>query len=657
LTDKPLWTPSPERVARANATKLIALIEERLDVSLPDAHALWRWSVENITDFWPALWDFLDIKAETRGDRVLIDGDKIPGARFFPDARLNFAENLLGEPGDDPAILFRNEAGFERTLSRTELHNEVAALAAALRSDGIGPGDRVAAYMPNVPETTVAALAAAAVGATFSSCAPDFGVRGVVERFGQVEPAVLIVSDGYLYNGKTHRTTDRAAEIVAGLPALRRIIQTPYVDTAPTETLGPQSVAYADYLAPHRGAAPAFAQVPFNHPLYILFSSGTTGAPKCMVHSAGGSLMQTLKEAVIHFDTHPGDRVQFFTSTAWVVWNLHLSFLGAGAAIMLYDGSPFYPGPDALFDYMASGKATHFGTSAKFIDAAKQAGLKPGRDHDLSALRVILTSGSALLPECFDWIYSEIKPDLQLSSASGGTDIMSGFMTGDSIGPVWRGELQMPALGMAVDVFDDDGKPLPPGEKGELVCTKPHPSMPLEFLNDPDGARYREAYFEHYPDLDPPIWRHGDLMEWTPHGGSIIYGRSDTTLNPGGIRIGTAEIYQPVENLPEVYEALAVGQDWPPDTRIVLFVQLKDGLVLDEDLTTKIKSAIRSSATPRHVPAKVLQVPDIPRTKTGKIVELAVREVVHGRPVKNLEALANPEALSHFQDRPELTES
>lgn len=654
MTAAPIWTPSPERVANANATRFINTVKSEFGVDIPDFHTFWRWSVDRPKDFWPALWDFLGVVSETRGERVLIDADKMPGATFFPDARLNFAENLLRRRDDGLAILFRNEDGLERRLTWAELAAEVATLAAAFRADGIGPGDRVAAYMPNIPETTIAALATAAVGASFSSCALDFGVAGVLDRFGQIEPTILIAADGYLYNGKAHRMTDRAAEVAAGLPGLRRVVLAPYIDPEPATDRIPGAVGYADYVAPHSGAALTFAQVPFNQPLFIMFSSGTTGSPKCIVHSVGGTLMQTLKESVLHLDTRPDDRVQFFTSTAWVVWNLHLSFLGAGATIMLYDGSPFYPGPDALFDYMARGKATHFGTSAKFIDAAKQAGLAPGRDHDLSALRLILTSGSALLPECYDWVYETIKPDLQLSSVSGGTDIMSGFVTGNPIGPVWRGEIQAPALGMAVDVYDDEGNPLPPGQKGELVCTKPHPSLPLEFLNDPDGARYREAYFDHYPDIKPPIWRHGDLMEWTPNGGVIIYGRSDATLNPGGIRIGTAEIYQPVESQPEVTEALAVGQDWPPDTRIVLFVVLKEGLSLDDPLRDRIKAAVRASATPRHVPARILQVPDIPRTKTGKIVELAVREVVHGRPVKNVDALANPEALDHFRDRAEL---
>jgi acetoacetyl-CoA synthetase len=652
ITDGPIWTPSPERAAGTSMAAFLDFVREQRGLDLPDYHALWRWSVDRIEDFWCSIWDFFEIIADTRGERVLVDGDDQQKAAFFPDARLNVTENLLRRRDDGLAILFRNERGDERRLSWAALTAEVARLAEALLADGIEPGDRVAAYMPNVPETVIAALAAGAIGATFSSCAPDFGTRGVLDRFGQIEPVVLIAADGYHYNGKTHQVTDRVAEIQAGLPTLRRTVFVSYVNAEPGLDALPGAVAWTDYLAPHRPDAVPYTRLPFNHPLFILFSSGTTGAPKCMVHRAGGCLLQGLKEPGLHLDARPDDRVQFFTSTTWVVWNLHLAFLGSGSAILLYDGSPFYPGPDALFDYMERGKATHFGASAKFIDAIKAAGIAPRRDRDLSALRVMLTSGSALLPECFDYVYEKVKGDLQLSSISGGTDIMCGFVTGNPIGPVWRGEIQAPALGMAVDVFDDAGHPLPPGHKGELVCTKPHPSLPLEFLNDPDGSRYREAYFEHFPG----VWRHGDLMEWTEHGGCIIYGRSDATLNPGGIRIGTAEIYRPVEQLDEVVEALAVGQDWPPDSRIVLFVVLKEGLTLDDALRDRIKAAIRASATPRHVPARILQVPDIPRTKTGKIVELAVRDVVHGRPVRNVDALANPDALAFFEGREELAE-
>ncbi len=648
--DTPIWTPSPDRVAETPMAAFLAFVRERRGLDLHDYNALWRWSVDAIEDFWCDFWDFAGVIAETRGERVLINGDDQQKAAFFPDARLNFTENLLRRNDQGDAIVFRNEQGDDRRLSWADLTAQVARLAEALLADGVQPGDRIAAYMPNVPETVIVALAAGAIGATFSSCAPDFGARGVLDRFGQIEPVVLVASDGYHYNGKTHRVTDRVAEIHAGLPTLRRTVLVPYVDAEPALAQVPDAVGYADYVAPHRPGAVPYKRLPFNHPLYILFSSGTTGAPKCIVHRAGGVILQGLKEPMLHLDARPDDRVQFFTSTAWVVWNMHVSFLGCGSTILLYDGSPFHPGPDALFDYMERGRATHFGTSAKFIDAIKAAGIAPGRDHDLSALRVLLTSGSALLPECFDYVYANVKEDLQLSSISGGTDIMCGFVTGNPIGPVWRGEIQAPALGMAVDVFDDDGKPLPPRHKGELVCTKPHPSLPLEFLNDPDGARYRSAYFEHFPG----IWRHGDLMEWTEHGGCVIYGRSDATLNPGGIRIGTAEIYRPVEQLDEVVEALAVGQDWPPDSRIVLFVVLKEGLTLDDALRDKIKAAVRASATPRHVPARIVQVPDIPRTKTGKIVELAVRDVVHGRPVKNVDALANPDALKFFEGRDEL---
>ncbi|MEQ8699295.1 MAG: acetoacetate--CoA ligase [Bauldia litoralis] len=649
--EAPIWTPSPERIAGTNMAAFVDFVREQKGIDLPDYDTLWRWSVDSMEDFWCAFWDFTDILADTRGDRVLVDGDDQLTARFFPDARLNFAENMLRRSDDGEAIVFRNERGDSRRLSWAELTGEVARLAKAFLADGIEPGDRVAAYMPNIPETAIVMLAATAVGATFSSCAPDFGVRGVLDRFGQIEPTVLVAADGYHYNGRTHRVSDRVAEVVAGLPGLKRVLLVPYIDPEPDLDAVPGAVGYADYLAPHSPDAVPYKRLPFDQPLFILFSSGTTGAPKCIVHRAGGTLLQSIKEPLLHLDARRDDRVLFFTSTTWVVWNLHITFLDCGTTILLYDGSPFYPGPDALFDYMERERATHFGTSAKFIDAIKQAGIAPGRERDLSALRVILTSGSALLPECFDYIYDSIKSDLQLSSISGGTDIMCGFLSGNPIGPVWRGELQAPALGMAVEVWDDDGKPLGPGEKGELVCTKPHPSIPLKFMGDPDDSRRRAAYFEHFPG----VWRHGDLMEWSGHdNGCVIYGRSDATLNPGGVRIGTAEIYRPVEQLDEVVEALAVGQDWPPDSRIVLFVVLREGLTLDDALREKIKGAIRAGATPRHVPARIAQVPDIPRTKTGKIVELAVREVVHGRPVKNIDALANPEALDSFAGREEL---
>ena len=646
----PIWTPSPEHVAGANMTAFMNLLRERGLVDAADYDALWHWSVDNIEAFWCAFWDFAGIIAETRGERVLDHGEEQQRAAFFPDARLNFAENALRRSDDGLAIMFRNEAGQESTLSWAELNDAVARLAHAFLADGIAPGERIVAYMPNIPETVIAALAAASVGAVFSTCSPDFGTRGVLDRVGQIEPVILLAADGYLYNGRVHRVGDRIREIRNGLPKLRRTVLVPYVDAAASRHEPSQAVTWNDYLAAQPSGEVPYRRLPFNHPLSILFSSGTTGAPKCIVHRAGGVVLQTAKETMLHYDVKPGDRVLFFTSTAWVVWNLHLSHLLAGGALLLYDGSPFYPGTDALFAYMEQAGATHFGTSAKFIDAIKQAGIAPGRERDLSALRVILTSGSALLHECFDYVYRNVKEDLQLSSASGGTDIMCGFFTGNPIGPVWRGEMQAPALAMAVAAFDDDGNALPPGRKGELVCTRPHPSLPLEFFNDPGGSRCREAYFEHFPG----IWRHGDLMEWTEHGGACVHGRSDATLNPGGIRIGTAEIYRPVEMMDEIVEAIAVDQDWPPDTRIVLFVVLKDGLVLDGGLRARIGQSIRASATPRHVPGRILQVPDIPRTKTGKIVELAVRDVVHGRRVENVDALANPDALKYFADREEL---
>jgi acetoacetyl-CoA synthetase len=511
-------------------------------------------------------------------------------------------------------------------------------------------GDRVAAWMPNVPETVIAMLASASLGAIFSSASPDFGVQGVLDRFGQIAPKVLVAADGYYYNGKTIDVMAKLAEVAAQLPSVERIVVVPYVyhehDLA---TLARAQTFEAFVAAHHDAGAIEFARLPFDHPLYILYSSGTTGVPKCIVHSAGGALVQHLKEHLLHTDVRAGDRLFYFTTCGWMMWNWLVSGLAAGATVLLYDGSPFVGKGTILFDYAEAERMTHFGTSAKFLDAIAKIELKPRERYRLEALRVLMSTGSPLVAEGFDYVYREIKADLQLSSISGGTDILSCFVLGNPIGPVWRGEIQCKGLGMAVEVWDDEGRPVS-GEKGELVCTKPFPAMPVGFWNDADGAKYRAAYFERFAG----VWCHGDFCEITEHGGLIIYGRSDATLNPGGVRIGTAEIYRQVEKLEEVLESIVIGQDWEGDVRVVLFVKLREGLVLDEVLVQKIRKVIRDNTTPRHVPAKVLQVADIPRTKSGKIVELAVRNVVHGQPVRNLEALANPEALEFFRDRSEL---
>ncbi|MGA7985211.1 MAG: acetoacetate--CoA ligase [Burkholderiales bacterium] len=639
MSDEPLWTPNPARAARTGMAQFMARAG-----GFADYDSLHRWSVDEREKFWSLLWDFCGVQGD-KGGRALVDGDRMPGAQWFPDAKLNFAQNLLREPDDSDAIVFWGEDRVKRRYTRKQLHQLVSRLQQALAAAGVGKGDRVAGYLPNLPESTAAMLATTSLGAIWSSCSPDFGVRGVLDRFGQIEPKVLFCADGYLYGGKEYDTQDRVREILAELPTVRQCVVLDYLGAKATA-----GKLLADFIAPFSARAVEFEQVGFNDPLYILYSSGTTGVPKCIVHGAGGTLLQHLKEHRLHSDVGPGDRVFYFTTLGWMMWNWLVSGLGAGATLLLYDGSPFVARGRILFDFADAEGMTHFGTSAKFIDAIAKVGLHPARTHKLEKLRAMLSTGSPLLPEGFDYVYGKVKADLCLSSISGGTDIVSCFVLGNPALPVWRGEIQCKGLGLAVEVFDDQGRPLI-GEKGELVCTRSFPAMPLGFWNDPDGARYRAAYFEKYPN----VWRHGDWCEITPHGGMIIYGRSDAVLNPGGVRIGTAEIYRQVESLDEVVESIVVGQDWEGDVRVVLFVKLREGRTLDENLMNRIKKRIRDNATPRHVPDKVLQVADIPRTKSGKIVELAVREAVHGRPVKNLEALANPEALEHFRGRAELS--
>ncbi len=647
--NEPLWTPPPERIRGANLTRYLAMLKDRHGLAFPDYPALHRWSVEHREMFWTSVWDFTGVVAEARGDTVLADGDRMPGARWFPDARLNFAENLLRRRDAAPALIFRREDGASRTVDRAELYDLVSRLAQAFDAAGVGAGDRVAGFLPNIPEAIAAMLAASSIGAVWSSCSPDFGVNGMLDRFGQIEPKILITADGYSYNGKPIESLGRVREALRRLPSVEAVIVVPCLDDDPDLDGLPLAKTLADTVAPYRAGEIAFRQLPFDHPLYILFSSGTTGTPKCIVHGAGGTLLQHLKEHVLHTDVKPGDRVFYATTLGWMMWNWLTSTLAAGAAALLYDGSVFHPGPEALFDFADEAGMTHFGTSAKYIDAVKKSGLAPIESHDLGPLRTMMSTGSPLVPESFDFVYRSIKADICLSSISGGTDIVSCFVLGNPTAPVRRGEIQALGLGMDVKVFDDAGRPVS-GEKGELVCAGPFPAMPAMFWNDADGSRYRSAYFERFPG----VWCHGDYAEITEHGGMIIYGRSDAVLNPGGVRIGTAEIYRQVEQLDEVEEGLAIGQNWQDDVRVVLFVKLASGHVLDDRLIGKIKSRIRSGATPRHVPARVVAVPDIPRTKSGKIVELAVRSIVHGEPVRNIEALANPEALDHFRDRSEV---
>ncbi len=646
---EPLWNPSPERVAKSNVTRFIQLVNEREGTRLGDYPSLYRWSVDEREKFWAAVWSFCGIIGDLGDGPVLERGDEMPGARFFPTARLNFAENLLRRRDDALAVAFWGEDQVRRSLSFAELYDRVSVLAQALRDAGVGPGDRVAGYLPNLPEAVTGMLATSSLGAIWSSCSPDFGVRGVVDRFGQIEPKVLLSVDGYFYDGKRFDLTERLGPILEQIPSIRRLVIVPYAGEGAPDLGDPRVVSLAEFVVDYSPGTIEFERRPFNHPLYILYSSGTTGVPKCIVHGAGGTLIQHMKEHRLHTDLEPGERLFYFTTCGWMMWNWMVTGLASGATLLLYDGSPFYPDGNVLFDLADELGMNVFGTSAKYIDAVKKAGLEPIRTHDLSTVRAILSTGSPLAPESFDFVYRSIKEDVCLSSIAGGTDLISCFVLGCPVLPVWRGEIQARGLGLAVEVFDESGRPVR-GEKGELVCTKAFPSMPVGFWNDPGDEKYRAAYFETYPD----IWHHGDYVELTEHDGIIIHGRSDAVLNPGGVRIGTAEIYRQVEQLEPILESLVIGQDWDNDVRVVLFVRLREGLELDDALRTTIKTHIRRHATPRHVPAKIIQVADIPRTKSGKIVELAVRNVVHGRPVKNKDALANPEALALYANLPEL---
>jgi acetoacetyl-CoA synthetase len=584
------------------------------------------------------------------GGCTLVDGERMPGARWFPDATLNFAENLLQGGDHELALVFRREDGLKREITFRELRDEVGRLQAAFRAAGLEPGDRVAAILPNIPEAVAAVLAVASLGGIWSSCSPDFGAPGVLDRFGQIEPKLLLTADGYLYRGQHFDTLEKLATIQSELPTVERTVVVPYTSEAPSLGGLRNTVAWSEFTSAGPSPESEFRRFPFDQPLYILFSSGTTGKPKCIVHGAGGTLLQHLKEHQLHTDLAPGDRLFYFTTLGWMMWNWLVTGLASGTTLVLFDGNPFHPGPETLWDLAAEEGVTVFGTSAKFLDACKKAGLEPARTHDLSRLRAILSTGSPLVPESFDWVYESVKRDLHLASIAGGTDIVSCFMLGCPVLPVYRGEIQCRGLGMKVEVFDDEGGSIAE-EPGELVCTAPFPSMPVGFWNDPDGARYRAAYFERFP----AVWQHGDWVQLTEHGGVIVYGRSDATLNPGGVRIGTAEIYRQVEQFEEVEEGIVVGQDsGDGDQRIVLFVKLRDGLTLTDSLRDEIRRQIRANTTPRHVPAVVAQVNDIPRTRSGKISEIAVRDVLHGRPVKNTEALANPEALEEFRARPEL---
>jgi acetoacetyl-CoA synthetase len=643
----PLWTPSDAFKAAQPLTHFMAWCATREGLSFADYDAFYAWSIEDRASFWSAVWDYCGVVGD-KGDVALADDGDMLKARFFPRAQINFAENLLAHAGDGDALIFRGENKVSDRWSWSRLTATVSRLQQALAAMGIGEGDRVAAMMPNMPETVALMLAVTSLGAIWSSCSPDFGDQGVLDRFGQIEPKLFIACDGYWYNGKRQDVADKIVNVAAKLDV--PVLVVPYAgDTAALLARLPDGRSFDQFIADFSVRDIEYRRLPFSHPIYILFSSGTTGVPKCIVHSAGGTLLQQLKEHRFHCGLQAGEKLFYFTTCGWMMWNWLVSGLACGATLCLYDGSPFYPDGNVLFDYAADESFAIFGTSAKYIDAVRKGGLTPKTSHNLSSLRLMTSTGSPLSPEGFSFVYEGIRDDIQLASISGGTDIVSCFVLGNPLKPVWRGEIQGPGLGLAVDVWDDDGKPVR-GEKGELICTSAFPSMPVMFWNDPDGTKYRAAYFERFDN----IWCHGDFAEWTEHDGLVIHGRSDATLNPGGVRIGTAEIYNQVEQLDEVVEALCIGQDWEDDVRVILFVRLAPGLSLTEELDKQIKTKIRTGASPRHVPAKIIQVEDIPRTKSGKIVELAVREVVHGRPVKNKEALANPEALSLFADLPQL---
>jgi acetoacetyl-CoA synthetase len=647
MENTPLWVPTDAFKAAQPLTHFIDWCGTSLSTHFPDYDAFYDWSIRDRGAFWSAVWDHCGVKG-SKGNAALSDGDVMRKARFFPEAELNFAENLLAHAGDGDALIFRGENKVSDRWSWQRLTAMVSRLQQAMQSIGIGTGDRVAAMMPNMPETIALMLAASSLGAIWSSCSPDFGEQGVLDRFGQIEPSLFICCDGYWYNGKRQDVADKVLAVAdkLGVP----VLVIPYAGDTPAliERLQ-DGRSLEQFVSPFSVQDIVYRRLPFAHPLYILFSSGTTGVPKCIVHSAGGTLLQHLKEHRYHCGIGAGDRLFYFTTCGWMMWNWLASGLACGATLCLYDGSPFYPDGNVLFDYAAEEKFAIFGTSAKYIDAVRKGGLTPKTTHELSSLRLMTSTGSPLSPEGFSFVYEGIKDDIQLASISGGTDIVSCFVLGNPLKPVWRGEIQGPGLGLAMDVWNDDGQPVR-GEKGELVCTKAFPSMPIMFWNDQEGAKYHAAYFDRFDN----VWCHGDFAEWTEHDGIIIHGRSDATLNPGGVRIGTAEIYNQVEQLDEVVEAICIGQDFDDDVRVILFVRLASGLTLDEALDKKIKAKIRTGASPRHVPAKIIQVEDIPRTKSGKIVELAVREVVHGRPVKNKEALANPEALDLFAHLPQL---
>ena len=640
---RPLWEPSKGRIEKSNMTRFIDYVNRKHSLNLDGYHPLYDWSIDKREEFWAAMWEFGDVISSKRWDKVLEDSPTMIGAKWFIGARFNFAENLLRFRDDRLAIIFKGEGQPTVRMTFAQLYDEVARLAKSLRDMGVVKGDRVAGYLPNLPEAIVAMLATTSIGAIWSSCSPDFGIKGVLDRFGQIAPKALFTADGYFYNGKSHDSVGRIGEIVKELPSVEKIIVIPYIGERPDVGAVPRAVHYKDFISKDEGLAIRFEQLPFDHPIYIMYSSGTTGLPKCMVHGAGGTLLQHLKEHMLHCDLKREDNVFYFTTLGWMMWNWLVSALAVGSTLILYDGSPFYPDPGAMFQLAQDEDMTLFGTSARYIASVEKAGLRPKEKFDLSALKIMTSTASPLSEESFRFVYSSIKEDICLASISGGTDIISCFALGCPILPVYEGELQCRGLGMKIEAWDASGKPVI-GKQGELVCTATFPCQPIYFWDDPDNAKYKNAYFGTYPN----VWHHGDFVEITEHGGVKIYGRSDATLNPQGVRIGTAEIYRVVEAMDEVSDSIVVGQSWEDDVRVILFVKTAPNVELTEDLKTKLKKSIRENCSPRHVPNLILPVNDIPVTLNGKKVEIAVRNVIENKPVTNREALLNPEALDQF---------
>ena len=647
---QPLWSPSAERIKATNMYRFMQQVNRSHNKNFTTYDSLYQWSIDNLEAFWAELWQFAGIVASRGYDRVIDDSAKMPGAQWFMGSRLNFAENLLRYRDDRLALIFRGEDRVRRTVSYRELYAEVAKVAAALRLAGIAPGDRVVGFMPNMPESIIAMLAATSLGATWSSCSPDFGIKGVLDRFGQTEPKILFTADGYFFKGKALDSLDRVARISQELPSIERIVVVPYISERPDLNGLAQGVLFSEFCAPEATAID-FVQLPFEHPLYIMYSSGTTGLPKCMVQSAGGVLLNQIKELLLHTDLTRQDTIFYFTTCGWMMWNWLTTSLAVGSTLVLYDGNPFHPEPDALWRMAEEEKITVFGTSAGYIAALKGTEVRPARQFGLGSLQALLSTGSPLPKEDFHFIYQEIKADMQLASISGGSDLNGCFALGNPMGPVYEGELQCRGLGMKVFAYDDAGKPVI-GQQGELVCTAPFPSMPIYFWDDENGKKYQAAYFDQYPG----VWTHGDFVEVTERGGLIMYGRSDATLNPGGVRIGTAEIYRILSAVSSIEDRGVVGQEWQKDIRVILFVKMKPGVKLTDEIRDQVRKAIRTGASPRHVPAKIIAVPDIPYTLNMKKVELAVQKVIHGREVKNKDALKNPETLDFFAGLKELAE-